>query len=52
MADGTLLITWQDSTLKRRVLLLRKKKNKSLTGSILAILPEKIKKNTKVSSNG
>ena len=46
MAEGTLLINWQETTLNSNVLFSRSAENSSLTASILDIFPAKIKKAT------
>lgn len=50
MAEGTLLMNWQESTEKSRVFLLIRAEKISCTRGMRAMLPEKIKKNTKVSN--
>ena len=52
MAEGILLINWQDKMENSSVLFSSKSEKKSRTHWIRAILPAKTKKNIKVSSNG
>ena len=46
------LMTWQDITDTSSVFFSKRKENRLRTASIRAILPEKMKKNTKVKSKG
>ena len=52
IAEGTLLMNWQDRALTSRVFLLRRAEKKERTPSMRDILPANIKKKTKVKSRG
>ena len=52
IAEGTLLMHWQESALKSKVFFESSAEKKFLTASMRAMFPANIKKNTNVKSSG